>query len=360
MRSILYYISGHGFGHARRSAAVIAALIGRDDRLRVQVRTSAAPGILCDLLGRRVTYRPAELDPGAVEDDALSVNPQKTALRVSQVLAESQRLVEAELADAPADVGLVLADATFLAGDVAQRLGVPCLAVTNFTWDWIYEPWLAGQAGGDQLLARIRASYGKMAALLHMPFGGHARFREVMELPLVINRPGLGPEQVRGRLGIAEADGRPLVLIGQRGGIAAEVLRRAVGQSPHIRFVTTHDLPDEAPANLQRVHLDSGVSFAELLPACDAIISKLGYGTVADSIAANVAMLWPARVGFREDPLIAEEAAPFLRQRQIHLDRFRGGDWGEDLDALLAQPAPGQRMPTDGDQVAAGIIGQWL
>ena len=358
--TIVYYITGHGFGHARRSAAVIAAMVERNPGLRVHIRTSAPAAILSDLLGERVTHRPAALDPGAVEDDALSVNPHRTADRVREVLADAPRLIEAELADVPKDLRLVVADATFLAGDVAARLGVPCLAVTNFTWDWIYEPWLVGEPGGGETLARIRASYGKMAGLLHMPFGGHAEtFPKVIELPLVINRPRMSREQVRERLGLA-GDARPLVLIGQRGGIADDVVTRAVSQSPHVLFVTPHDLPSSPPANLRRVTLDNQVRFAELLPACDVIISKLGYGTVADSIAGNVAMLWPARVGFREDPLMSEQAAPYMRERQISLDRFRTGDWREDLDMLLAQPKPARTMDTDGDHAAAKRICGWM
>lgn len=357
--TILYYISGHGFGHARRSAAVIAALIERNPGLHVEVRTSAPAAILSDLLGERVTYRPAALDPGAVEDDALSVNPHRTADRVREVLEQAGRLIEAELANVPEDLRLVVADATFLAGEMAERLGVPCLAVTNFTWDWIYEPWLMDEVDGPAMLARIRESYGKMTGLLHMPFGGHAQqFPKVIELPLVINRPRMGRQAVRERLGLRE-DGRPLVLVGQRGGIDPDVLSRAVAQSPHVRFITTHDLPPRAPANLWRVTLDNQVRFAELLPACDVIISKLGYGTVADSIAGGVGMLWPARVGFREDPLMSQQAAPFMREQQIPLDRFRSGDWRPDLDALLAKPAPPQRMNTDGDFVAAEWIARW-
>ena len=354
--TLVYYVTGHGFGHARRSAAVIAALIAKNPRLHVQIRTSAPAGILSDLLGPRVSHRPAALDPGAVEDDALSVNPRKTAARVDEVLGQAERLIEAELADMPGDVGLIVADATFLAGDVAARVGVPCVAVTNFTWDWIYEPWLAGEPGGEAMLARIRGSYGKMAALLHMPFGGHAEtFPRVVELPLVVNRPRVGRQQVRDRLGL-DADDRPVVLIGQRGGIAPDVLTRAVGQSPHVRFITPHEFSSDPPANLRRVVLDDEVRFADLLPACDAIISKLGYGTVADCIAGDVAMLWPERIGFREDPLMSEQAAPFMREQQIPLERFRGGDWREDLDLLLAKPVPARKPATNGDEVAAEIL----
>ena len=34
-----------------------------------------------------------------------------------------------------------MADIPFLAGDIAAAAGIPIIAITNFTWDWIYEPY---------------------------------------------------------------------------------------------------------------------------------------------------------------------------------------------------------------------------
>ena len=38
-------------------------------------------------------------------------------------------------------IDLIVADIPPMAGDIAAVLGVPCIAIANFTWDWIYEPY---------------------------------------------------------------------------------------------------------------------------------------------------------------------------------------------------------------------------
>src|SRR3712207_5405853 len=40
-KHIIYYVSGHGFGHGRRAAEVMAALFRRHPSVEIHVRTSA-------------------------------------------------------------------------------------------------------------------------------------------------------------------------------------------------------------------------------------------------------------------------------------------------------------------------------
>jgi hypothetical protein len=65
-------------------------------------------------------------------------------------------------------IELIAADVPFVAGDVAEAAGVRAVAVSNFTWDWIYDPWF-GREHPD-LIETIRASYAKFHSILHMPF----------------------------------------------------------------------------------------------------------------------------------------------------------------------------------------------
>lgn len=361
-RSILYYITGHGFGHARRSAQVIAELTAAHPELQVFISTTAAENIFDDILSERVRYRPSGLDPGAIEDNALSVNPRTTAQAVEAVLRGKAQLLERELAFIQqAGIGGILADVPFLAGDVAEAAGLPCLAVSNFSWDWIYEPWLGGEAGGRALLDEIRASYARMATLLHLPFGGHGpAFREVIEVPLVVNKSARSRDQIAAALGLDGRDARPLVLLAQRGGFAPETLARAVGQAREFRFLCPQPFAGALPENVIPVQLGPSLRFTDLLTVCDIVLSKLGYGTVADCIAAQVAVLCPPRVGFREDELMMQQVPPYLRLGRIDRGDFEAGHWRPHLLALLESPAPAQRLAMDGAAVCARQVARLL
>ena len=73
-QAIVFYISGHGFGHASRSIEVINAILAQRPETRVGVRTSA-PRWLFDLTVKgKVTYSTLECDTGVVQADALTLD----------------------------------------------------------------------------------------------------------------------------------------------------------------------------------------------------------------------------------------------------------------------------------------------
>jgi len=139
-----------------------------------------------------------------------------------------------------------------------------------------------------------------------------------------------------------------------RGGVDEAALRRAAETSADVLFFAGQRVPD-APANLRTLAAD-GPAFTDVLAACDAAVAKVGYGIVSDCIANGVGLLHPPRTGFREDAISLREGPRYLRMRGIGREDFEAGNWGEDLTALLAQPAPRERMRTDGDEVIAGRL----
>jgi hypothetical protein len=73
-QAIVFYISGHGFGHASRSIEVINAILAKRPEVRVGVRTSA-PRWLFDLSVKgKVAYSTLECDTGVVQVDGLTLD----------------------------------------------------------------------------------------------------------------------------------------------------------------------------------------------------------------------------------------------------------------------------------------------
>ena len=78
-----------------------------------------------------------------------------------------------------------VADIPPMAGDVAAALQVPCIAIANFTWDWIYEPYAA------DYLSRLEHGYSRMSALLRLPFHQSERlgvFPKIVDAPLIARK----------------------------------------------------------------------------------------------------------------------------------------------------------------------------
>src|SRR5690349_7968097 len=138
MRSVLFYISGHGYGHAVRMAEVIREMQRMRPEWRILARTQAAP----QMLPRGVNVSGGDFESGVIEREAGVIMDERATLeRLKQFIARWNAVRNEEVRFAQSQrPDLIVADVPAMAGDVAAALGIPCIAIANFTWDWIYEP----------------------------------------------------------------------------------------------------------------------------------------------------------------------------------------------------------------------------
>jgi L-arabinokinase len=363
MTAIAYYITGHGFGHARRSVEVVKELLRLRPDLQVYFRTTANPAIFEELPKEKIRIQRVELDPGAIEKDLFTIDHEATIKAVREAMGRRDKVIASEVEFLKQQrIRLILCDIPFMAGAIAAAAGVPIMGITNFTWDWIYEPYFKGH---EDLLREIEKSYRRIPTLLKIPFGGRTDwFREVLDIPVIASAPRASGQDVVQQLGLDPL--RPRVLLSLRGGIAAETLIQASKSAPSYQFLSTVQVPSNAPGNLVYVQIKTGEheihsdtqtrTFSDLVAASSIVLSKLGYGIVADCLAARRPILWPRRFGFREDEVTLAEASPYLPMLEIpHGDLF-AGNWKRYLDELMKMPMPRENLATNGASVAAGII----
>jgi L-arabinokinase len=93
-----------------------------------------------------------------------------------------------------------------------------------------------------------------------------------------------------------------------------------------------------------------------MVAAADVVLGKPGYGTVSECIAHNTALLYTSRGHFVEYDVFVREMPRMLRCRHISQDDLRAGRWSDAIDALLRQPEPPERPPTNGAEIAATEI----
>lgn len=257
-----------------------------------------------------------------------------------------------------AGVEVVLGDVPPLAFAAARLAGVPGIAVANFGWDWIYAGWQDRRFG--PYIERIREAYGEADLLLRLPFSpaeteGFPAFRHVEPLPLITRQATRTRKQVRREIGVS--DHATLVLL-SFGGFDAEGLDlQALGKWSEYCFVITPLKGDgtSVPSNvlvLPRSQLD----YLSLLAACDAVVTKPGYGIVVDALVARVPVLYTDRGAFREYPILVHALETLGRARHVPRDQVRAGDIGPHLDALLAVSTPWCEMRGDGAQVIADRV----
>ncbi|MDB5332677.1 MAG: hypothetical protein JWP03_3828 [Phycisphaerales bacterium] len=358
--SILFYISGHGYGHARRMAQVVLALSAQLPDAAVRIR-SAAPAHVFEPLSPECIEK-CDIDAGVVERDPLRIDREASLARLADFMRRRDAIVAEELAAVRRiGPGLIVADIPFLAGEVADRAGVRCVGISNFTWDWIYDH-LFGDDGRYAVLAPlVREGYGKMEALLELPFGRTSpAIATKIAMPLIAGKSRLRNEEVLAQIGVPVDDPRPRVLFGTRGGLPPGALAVAARDAGEFLFLCVHEPPEGLPDNAKVVRLSPRLDFSDVLSISSVVVSKLGYGIVSDCIAAGVPLVWPRREGFVEDEIMAADAPKWLPMMRMEEEDYYAGRWGRSLRDALALPTPAEVMPTDGAEMCAEYLSRFF
>src|SRR5512139_1731805 len=146
--TIVFYISGHGFGHASREIEIIDALLARRPDLRVIVRTSARRWLFDLTLTHPVELQELECDTGIVQIDSLRLDEAESIRRAAAFHRdlEARAAREARFLEG-IGASLVVGDIPPLAFAAAEAARLPSIAISNFTWDWIYEGYADRVAG---------------------------------------------------------------------------------------------------------------------------------------------------------------------------------------------------------------------
>lgn len=368
--AIVFYVSGHGFGHASRVIEVINAILARRPETRIGVRT-AAPRWLFDLCVKgKIAFSTLECDTGVVHVDAITLDEADTIRRAAAfhsdlvTRAASETRVLRELG-----AGLIVGDIPPLAFAVGAAAGIPSVGIGNFTWDWIYSDYPRVRLA-PSLLPTIRTAYAKASMALRLPMSaGFETFSNIKDIPFIARHATRTRDEVCKQLKLP-AD-KPVVLV-SFGGIGLSSLDTDVlAKFKKYTVVATSEHPtgrSRKDASLTERHgsfirvneeamYDVGIRYEDLVHAAEAVVTKPGYGIVAESIANDAAVLYTSRGHFPEYEILLDEMPKFLRTAFISQEELFAGKWEPHLDKLLVQPKLKTKKPdTNGADLAADIL----
>lgn len=355
--AIAYFISSHGFGHATRACAVMAALHARQPSLRCEIFTLAPGWLFEESLTGPFALHPCHTDVGLAQADALRVDLPATVAALEALAPFPPERVAALAGQVQAlGCGAVLCDIAPLGIAVAQAAGLPSVLIENFTWDWIY----SGYTANCQNLQPFVEYFGGLFSqatfhvqtepVCHRSAGGPVD----LTVPPVSRARHTGRAAVRARLGVPAAD--PLVLITMGGMGWQHTNLSGLARLAPAQFILPTDSPaQDVPANVHILPKQSGLYHPDLVGACDAVIGKIGYSTLAEVYRAGVRYGYVPRQGFRESEKLAGFVQREMSGLAIAAERFSDGSWVGAVPALLALPL-GCPAPADG----AGQIAEWL
>jgi hypothetical protein len=361
---LVFYISGHAFGHASRAIEIINAVLASGPGVDVVVRTAAARWLFDATVRGPFEFHTVQCDTGVIQSDSLHLDIPATVDEAWRFTSGLDARADAEavfLRERGAT--LVVADLPPLAFVAAHRAGLPAVAVGNFTWDWIYGAYAGALASAPDLVPAIRRAYRTASLTLRLPlWGGFENWvSPIVDLPFVARHSIRSADDVRAELGVPRGNRVVLASFGGLGisGLSLEPLGRMDGYTV---VATRHGLEaaGTVPAGMRllgdREVYERGLRYEDLVRAADVVVTKPGYGIISECLANGAAMLYTSRGHFIEYDVLVEGMPRILRCRFIGHEDLFAGRWAAHLDAVLAQPAAPDHPRTDGALVAARYL----
>ena len=353
LSSILYYITGHGYGHAVRSHQVIRALASARPDLSIHVRTTA-PEWLFGNSPTRVTYSRHSIDVGIVQRDSLRMELAETLEACRQLHDRLPEIIRGELAFIRAnDIRLIIGDTPPLCFEIAARAAIPSVSITNFTWDFIYRAYADDDHGFAPLIDELTAFYGKASLALTLPHPcDTSMFPRQQAIPWITRRSLLTKLEARAKFALPQS--ATIVLL-SFGGLGLDRLPwEKLKQQQQFLFVTTGDAK-KSNGNVL-VLPDRQSQYEDLVRAGDAIVTKPGYGIVADVLAHQAPILYTDRGEFPEYPRLVEALRDYATNEFIPQHELLAGHLAPYLNRLLTKEPNWPAIDLNGAEIAAGKI----
>ncbi|MGF1516040.1 MAG: glycosyl transferase [Elainellaceae cyanobacterium] len=352
MQPIIYVaITNHGFGHATRTAAVAAEIQRLRPDTTLILTTTAPRWLLESYITGDFIHRPRSFDIGVVQSDSITMDKPATLAKLQQIQGNQAATVASEAAFLKQNrVDLVLADIPPLAAPIARQAGVPCWMASNFGWDFVYRVW--GSAF-TEVADWISDCYSQCDRLFRLPFyEPMSAFPHVEDVGLTGGSPRWSADELRQEFDVnPEADKTVLLTFGGLG--LAQIPYAGLKRFEGWQFITFDRAAPDLPHLLKVT--DQRYRPVDMLPLCDLIVSKPGYGTFSEACLHDVPLISITRDDFAEAPVLIEGIRRSSAHRIISPERLVEGGWSF-LEEPLTPPTGQEMLPKNGNQVIAQAV----
>ena len=316
--------------------------------------TQAPEWFFQDSLIAGFTYHSFASDVGLVQTSPFSEDLPSTVAKLehAKIIAHSQISLAAKIL-AERQCRLVVCDIAPIGIQAAHAAGLPAVLVENFTWDFIYARYANLEPGFIPFIEKFEQVFSQ--ADLHIQAIPTVQFDSAAQrVQPVARRPVRHRSNTRERLGVSNDE--PVILV-TVGGIEEKFSSlTALKKYSKCRFV----LPGASNQFLREGNLillphRSDFYHPDLVQASNAVITKLGYSTIAEVYQAGLPFAYIPRKTFPETPPMAKFARRTMGALELNYADFSSGNWG-DLPEQLLQTPKIQRYGNNGADEIADLL----
>lgn len=359
-KHIAWLVSPHGYGHAARSSAVMAALRRSHPEVRFEIFTRVPAWFFQDSLKFPFGYHELLTDIGVAQTSPLEEDLSLTVRQLEAFLPFDAGLVSG-LAQQVREMGcsLVVCDIAPLGIAVARAAGLPSALIENFTWDWIYAGYLATEPRLGRWADYLREAFAAADAHVQTEPVCAPGGADLLAGP-ARREPRLTRGEVRRRLGLPP---EARVVLVSMGGVPADGgFVRELPDREDVYFLAPGNGVPAMERRGRLVWLPHHHEFfhPDLVEASDAVVGKVGYSTLAETYYAGIPFGYITRERFRESPVLAEFVERHMPGFEITADASQNGNWAGGISRLLELPRVSRQEPNGAEQIAGYLWGRFF
>ena len=356
MKSIAYFISPHGFGHAARAAAIMVALQQLDSQICFEIYTLVPEWFFSESLSGPFQYHSLKTDIGLVQSSPLAEDPKATLKALDQFLPFSQDhidqvandLIENQCQYAICDISPL----GILAGNTA---GISTVLIENFTWDWIYENYLQEYPDFANYIAYLHEVYQVPTIhILAQPYCQPDPDADLIARPISRARK-IVPQSVRASLGIKEDEKMILITMGGIPDSFQNIDHLFVDKNT-VFVIPGGSKEFTRTNNLILLPHHSNFYHPDLINACDAAIGKAGYSTIAELYNTGIPFGFFTRDSFRESSFLTAFIKTNMPGIEMQSKHISDPEWQNQIPELLSLPRVRRDQSNGAVQIAEFLI----
>lgn len=353
---IAYFITPHGYGHAARAAAVIESIRELNPNATFDLFTSVPVWFFDMSLRGGFNYHELKSDIGLIQTTSMSEDLPETVRQLSLFLPFRQELIQTLAVEVSRlNCEIVICDIAPLGIAVAKEIGLPSVLIENFTWDWIYQGYLAEEPRFTPFIKHLNQSF--QAATWHIRTEPACTLEPPADLltNVVSRKPRRSRNEIRDLLGVKTEAKMVMITMG---GILTEFpFMRKLEEAPDKLFLIPGGSTNyEKRGSLVLLPHHSDLYHPDLVGASDAVIGKLGYSTLAETYAAGIPFAYVARAKFREGAPMGVFAQQVMGAVELAERSFFEGKWIDLIPDLLSHPHRHPPGPNGSEQAARFIL----
>jgi len=289
LKTILYYITDHGLGHASRSVAIIRELQKFD--VRIILRNSNNINFLKSSLPS-IEILDGVTDVGPViAKDGISIDKQKSRLALKNWIENMDENIKKEKdLIIKYNANLVISDISAVPLNAANLAKKNSLAISNFCWSDVLdflEP---------EQLSKLFSSYETTDLAIQLPFGTDMKpFKTKRKVGIVCKAPTRNKEIVHTMLKLDKNSYKIFVNLDNQYNLS-------IKNNVPIQVISTG-----ARIKPSYKQISPWIEGQDLIFASNLVICKLGYGMVSECLTNGIPFLYLTDPNHKEQNSISKE-----------------------------------------------------